>query len=222
MSDNLEDTTHEIVETIAWDPKTKIGKMVKGGEIKNIEEIFAAGKTIKEVEIVDTLLPNIEDRVLEICSVQRMTKNNRKQKFRVTVVVGDKNGHLGLGSGKDVEVRPAIDTGIRDAKKNMIAVKLGCGSWECGCGTPHSLPVTSVAKCGSAMIILKPAPKGVGIVASKTVKSVLELAGIKDVWTFSKGRTRDIYNMATATYKALEGLGEMKNSKELKSMDIQN
>ena len=90
MSDNLEDTTHEIVETIAWDPKTKIGKMVKGGEIKNIEEIFAAGKTIKEVEIVDTLLPNIEDRVLEICSVQRMTKNNRKQKFRVTVVVGDK------------------------------------------------------------------------------------------------------------------------------------
>lgn len=221
MSDYLEDTTHNIAEGMAWEPRTKIGKMVRSGEIKDIEEIFAAGKTIKEVEIIDTLLPTVEDKVLEICSVQRMTKNNRKQKFRVTVAVGDKNGHLGLGSAKDVEVRPAIDTGIRDAKKNMIAVKLGCGSWECGCGTPHSLPVTRIAKCGSAMIILKPAPKGVGIVASKTVKTVLELAGIKDVWTFSKGRTRDIYNMATATYKALEGLAELKNSKEIKSMDIQ-
>ncbi len=203
-----------------WEPKTKIGKMVKAGEIKSIEEIFAAGKPVKEVEIIDMLLPTLEDRVLEICSVQRMTKNNRKQKFRVTVVVGDKNGHLGLGAAKDVEVRPAIDTGIREAKKNMISVKLGCGSWECGCGTPHSLPVTQTAKCGSATIILKPAPKGVGIVASKTVKSVLELAGIKDVWTFSKGRTRDIYNMATATYKALEGLAELRNSEELKATDI--
>ncbi len=205
-----------------WEPKTKIGKMVKSGEIKNIEEIFNAGKTIKEVEIVDMLLPTIEDKVLEICSVQRMTKNNRKQKFRVTVVVGDKNGHLGLGAAKDVEVRPAIDTSIREAKKNMIAVKLGCGSWECGCGTAHSLPVTQTAKCGSAMIILKPAPKGVGIVASKTVKTVLELAGIKDVWTFSNGRTRDVYNMATATFMALQGLAELRNNSELKAMDVEN
>ena len=193
--------------------------MVKNGEIRTIEEIFESGKTIKEVEIVETLIPELEDRVLEICSVQRMTKNNRKQKFRVTVIVGDKKGHLGLGTSKDVEVRPAIDTGIRDAKKNMISVKLGCGSWECGCGTAHSLPVTRRAKCGSAEIILKPAPKGVGIVASKTVKSVLELAGIKDVWTFSKGRTRDVYNMATATYLALEGLAELRNSEELRALD---
>jgi small subunit ribosomal protein S5 len=205
-----------------WDPKTKIGKLVKSGEIKDIEQIFEAGKPIKEVEIVDMLLPNMEDKVLEICSVQRMTKNNRKQKFRVTVVVGDKNGHLGLGAAKDVEVRPAIDTSIREAKKNMIAVKLGCGSWECGCGTAHSLPVTMRAKCGSAEIILKPAPKGVGIVASKTVTTVLELAGIKDVWTFSKGRTRDVYNMATATYMALKGLAELRNTEELKAIDVQN
>ncbi len=208
-----------VIGASAWEPKTKIGKMVKNGEIRTIEEIFESGKTIKEVEIVETLIPELEDRVLEICSVQRMTKNNRKQKFRVTVIVGDKKGHLGLGTSKDVEVRPAIDTGIRDAKKNMISVKLGCGSWECGCGTAHSLPVTRRAKCGSAEIILKPAPKGVGIVASKTVKSVLELAGIKDVWTFSKGRTRDVYNMATATYLALEGLAELRNSEELRALD---
>ncbi len=208
-----------VIESAAWEPKTKIGKMVKAGEIRSLEEIFESGKPIKEVEIVDMLIPGIEDKVLEICSVQRMTKNNRKQKFRVTVVVGDKKGHLGLGAAKDAEVKPAIDTGIREAKKNMIAVKLGCGSWECGCGTAHSLPITKSAKCGSAQIILKPAPKGVGIVASKTVKTVLELAGIKDVWTFSKGRTRDVYNMATATYMALEGLAEIRNSDELKALD---
>lgn len=205
--------------SMSWEPKTKVGKLVKAGSIKSIEEIFESGKPIKEVEIVDMLLPSLEDRVLEICSVQRMTKNNRKQKFRVTAIVGDKNGHVGLAAAKDVEVRPAIDTVIRVAKRNMISVKLGCGSWECGCGTPHSLPVTQKAKCGSAEIILKPAPKGVGIVASKTVKSVLELAGIKDVWTFSKGRTRDVYNMATATFMALKGLSELRNTEELKAMD---
>lgn len=200
-----------------WVPKTKIGKQVKSGEIKEIEQIFASGKPVKEVEAVETLLPNLEDKVLEIISVQRMTKNNRKQKFRVTVAVGDRNGHVGIGMGKDVEVRPAIETGIRDAKKNVISIRLGCGSWECNCGTPHTLPLTESAKCGSAEVLLKPAPKGVGIVANKTVKTVLELAGIKDVWTFSRGRTRDVYNTATATYKALKKLSEIRNIGELKA-----
>ncbi|MCL4553438.1 MAG: 30S ribosomal protein S5 [Candidatus Marsarchaeota archaeon] len=194
-----------------WEPKTRMGQQVKAGQITAIEQIFASGKPIKETEIVDTLIPGIEDKVLEIASVQRMTKNNRKQKYRATVVVGDRNGHIGIGVGKDVEVKPAIDTGIRDAKKHMISVYLGCGSQECNCNTQHSLPLRLSAKCGSAHIILKPAPKGVGIVASDTVRSVLELAGVKDVWTFSRGRTRDIYNMALATYLALSQLYELKN-----------
>lgn len=195
----------------SWNPRTKIGKQVKSGEVKSLEEIFARGKPVKEVEIVDALIPNMEDKVLEIISVQRMTKNNRKQKFRVTVVVGDRNGHVGVGSGKDVEVRPAIETAIKDAKKNVISVNLGCGSWECDCGTRHSLPLQTSAKCGSSQIILKPAPRGVAIVASETVKSVLELAGIKDIWTFSKGRTRDVYNTAVATHMALKKISELKN-----------
>ncbi len=189
--------------------------MVKAGTIRSIEEISAMGKTIKEVEIVDMLLPNLQDKVLEIISVQRMTKNNRKQKFRVTVVVGDKNGHVGLGVGKDVEVRPAIESGIRDAKKNMISVNLGCGSWECSCGTKHTLPLTIRSKCGSAQIILKPAPRGVGIVAGKTIKSMLELAGIADIWTYARGRTRDVYNVALATHKGLKAVSEIKNSEAL-------
>ena len=204
--------------TASWVPKTKVGELVRSGAIKSIEEIFASGKTIKEVEIVDTLLPNLEDKVLEIISVQRMTKNNRKQKFRVTVAVGDRRGHMGVGVGKDVEVKPAIEAAIRDAKRRVITVKLGCGSWECSCGTPHTLPLRERAKIGSSEIILKPAPRGVGIVAADTASHVLELAGVKDVWTFSRGRTRDVYNTALATYTALKKVSEMKNSEALKAL----
>ncbi len=203
-----------------WEPKTKIGQQVKAGTITSLEQIFATGKPIKETEVVDTLLPGMEDKVLEIASVQRMTKNNRKQKFRATVVVGDRNGHIGIGVGKDTEAKPAIDTGIRDAKKHIISVNLGCGSQECECNTPHSLPLRLSAKCGSAEVILKPAPKGVGIVASDTVRSVLELAGVKDVWTFSRGRTRDVYNMSLATYKALAKLYELKNIEALQKPKV--
>ncbi len=200
-----------------WKPRTKIGMMVKSGEITSIEQIFALGKPIKEVEIVDSLLPNLEDKSLEIASVQRMTKNNRKQKYRATVVMGDRNGHVGIGVGKDVEVRPSIQTAIRNAKQNIISVGLGCGSWECNCGTHHSISMITRSKCGSAEIILKPAPRGVGLAASATVRSVLDLAGVKDMWTFSRGRTRDRYNMALATFNALKALSELKNMESLKS-----
>ncbi len=208
----------EYTEENSWKPKTKMGVLVKSGEIKNIEEIFASGKIIKEVGIVDALFPKLEDKVLEIASVQRMTKNNRRQKFRVTVVVGDRNGHVGIGVGKDVEVKPAIETAIKDAKKNIISIRLGCGSWECNCGTNHTLPLTETAKCGSSFVTLKPAPRGVGIVAADTMRSVLELAGVKDVWTYSRGRTRNVYNVAIATYTALKKVTQIKNMQALKAL----
>lgn len=198
-----------------WKPKTRIGQMVKNHEITSVEQIFSMGRQIKEVEIVDTLLPNLQDNVLEIASVQRMTKNNRKQKYRVTVIIGDRNGHVGLGFGKDVEVKPAIETAIKDAKRNIISVDLGCGSWECNCGTKHTLPLTVKARCGSADVIIKPAPRGVGVVASKNIKAVLELAGIKDVWTFARGRTRNRYNAALAAFNALKKLHALKNFEAL-------
>ncbi len=208
----------EYTEEVSWVPKTKIGALVKSGKIKSLEEIFAMGKPIMEVGIVDALIPKIEDKVLEIASVQRMTKNNRRQKFRVTVIVGDRNGHIGIGVGKDTEVKPAIETAIRDAKKNIISIRLGCGSWECNCGTQHTLPLTETAKCGSSFVTLKPAPRGVGIVAADTTRSVLELAGVKDVWTYSRGRTRNVYNVAIATYTALKNVTEVKNMQALKAL----
>jgi small subunit ribosomal protein S5 len=198
----------------AWVPKTTIGKMVKNKEITSIEQIFALGKPIKEVEIIDSLM-QIHSDVIEVASVQRMTKNNRRQKYRVTAVVGDMNGHVGVGTAKDVEVKPAIASAIKNAKLKMIPVRFGCGSWECSCGTPHSLPIRVHGRCGSSEVILKPAPRGVGIVANKVVKSVLVHAGLKDIWSFSRGRTRDIYNTAMATYEALEEVNNMKNNELL-------
>ena len=201
----------EVFNIGAWQPKTKLGQLVKSGSITSIEQIFATGKPIKEVEIIDALLPGLESKVLEVAKVQRMTKDTRKQKYRATAVVGDRHGHVGVGVGKGVELRPTVDAAIKNAKMHIISVKFGCGSWECNCGMPHSLPVSLSARCGSAEVLFKPAPRGVGIVAGPTAKAVLELSGIKDVWTFSRGRTRDIYNTAVATYNALKKLSEMKN-----------
>lgn len=202
----------------SWTPRTKIGEMVKSKQIATLEQIFEGGKPIKEVEIVDALLPNIENKILEIASVQRMTQNGRRPKYRATVVVGDRNGHIGIGTAKDGEVKPSIDSAIKNAKKKIISVSLGCGSWECSCGTPHSLPLAVRGKCGTAEIWLRPAPRGVGIVAGEVAKQVLEVTGIKDVWSFSRGRTRDKYNIAVATYLALKKISQLKNFDKLKTV----
>ncbi len=199
-----------------WTPVTEMGKKVKAHEITSIEQIFRQGRRIEEKEIVDALLPNLKSEVIDIMNVQRMTKNNRKAKFRVVAAVGDGNGHVGLGTGKDIEVKAAIENAITDAKKKIVPVIFGCGSWQCQCGTEHSLPITVRGKCSSVYVILKPAPKGLGIVASAPVKKMLELAGIKDVWSFSRGRTRSKYNTLMAVYRALLTINSIKNVEELK------
>ena len=196
----------------AWEPRTEIGKRVKNHEITSIEQIFHEGKHIEETEIVDALIPDLKNDVIEIASVQRMTKNNRKMKFRVTAIVGDGKGHVGVGSGKEAEVKAAIDRAVKNAKSNIIPIIFGCGSWQCACGTSHSIPVIVRGKCGSVEVILKPAPRGLGVVASEPVRKMLELAGVKDLWTFSRGRTRAKYNTLIAVYRALRSEGLMKNS----------
>ena len=197
-----------------WAPRTELGREVKSGTVTSIEQIYHDGRKIEESEIIDALLPNLKNEVIEISSVQRMTKNNRKQKYRVTAVVGDMNGHLGVGAGKDVEVRAAIDSAIKNAKSRVIPIMLGCGSWQCLCRLKHSIPFTVRGKCGAVEVILKPAPRGLGVVANKPVKLALELAGLKDVWTFSRGRTRSKYNMLLAVFRALEEINHMKNIEE--------
>lgn len=194
-----------------WVPKTSIGAKVKGKEILSVEEIFALGKPIMEHEIVDFLLPDLEEETLEVSSTQRMTDCGRKMQFRAIVLVGDRKGHFGIGAGKSEEVKPAIELAVRDAKHKIISVPLGCGSWECGCKQKHSIPIQVIGKNGSVKVLLKPAPRGLGIAASKVVKKVLTLAGIKDVWSFSRGHTTTIYNTAMAVSNALDSLNSMRH-----------
>jgi small subunit ribosomal protein S5 len=198
-----------------WEPKTAVGRKVKSHEITSIEQIFHEGKRIEEVEIIDALLPDIKNEVIEILSVQRMTKNNRKMKFRAIAVVGDGRGHVGIGAGKDPEVKAAIDASIKSAKFNVIPIIMGCGSWQCACGLGHSLPVITKGRTGSVEVILKPAPRGLGLVASDPVKKMLELGGVKDIWSFSRGRTKTKWNVLSATYKAILNIGAMKNSEQI-------
>jgi small subunit ribosomal protein S5 len=187
-----------------WIPRTRLGKLVAEGKIKTIDEALASGLPLKEPEIVDILLPELEDDVLEISMVQRMTDSGRRTKFRVTAVVGNRDGYVGIGVGKASQVAPAIQKAINDAKLNIFKVSRGCGSWECGCGGDHSIPFKVIGRCGSVRITLIPGPKGLGIVAGDIAKRVIELAGVKDVWSFTKGQTKTTVNFAKATYEALK------------------
>jgi small subunit ribosomal protein S5 len=187
-----------------WVPSTGLGKAVAAGEIKSIDEVLSSGRPIKEPQIVDTFLPDLEDEVLNIAMMQRMTDSGRRVKFRAVVIVGNRNGYIGFGQGKDSQVGDAIKKAIIDAKMNLIKVKRGCGSWECGCDASHSLPMQVQGAAGSVRVTLKPAPQGIGLVTGNISKKVLELAGIKDAWTFARGQTRTTINFAKATFNALK------------------
>ena len=86
---------------------------------------------------------------------------------------------------------------------NLMKVKRGCGSWECGCGQGHTVPYMVTGESGSVRVVLIPAPRGLGIAAGETSKKVMDMAGIKDVWTRTAGSTRTTLNFAKATYNAL-------------------
>jgi len=187
-----------------WIPRTKLGRLVREGHITSIDEIFQQALPIREAEIIDILLPNLREEVVDINLVQKQTDAGELSKFKVTVVVGNENGYIGIGEGKAREIGPAIRIAIRDAKMNIVPVRLGCGSWECGCGTPHSVPFRVEGKAGSVRVVLFPAPRGTGLVAADTIKVVLRLAGVKDVRSFSKGHTKTTVNFVKATYNALK------------------
>ncbi len=204
-----------------WEPKTRLGRLVKNGEITDINEVFKLGLPIMEPEIVDVLLPDLKEEVLEIRLVQRMHKSGRKVRFRASVVVGNENGYVGIGTGVAKEVGPAIRKAIRDAKLNIVPVRRGCGSWECGCGTAHTVPFKVIGRCASVRVVLIPAPRGVGLVIGDVGKKVLKLAGIKDVWSRTEGQTKTTLNFARATLEALKQTYLMKvNEKFVKNVGM--
>jgi len=186
-----------------WQPKTEIGRAVKEGKITNIVEILRAGRPILEPEIVDALVPNLQQELLHLKIVQKMHKSGRRSKYWALVAVGNGDGLVGVGDEKSREIAMAITKAAKVAKQRLIEVKRGCGSWECGCGRPHSVPFKVTGKSGSVEVTLIPAPRGLGIVAPEIPRAILRLAGIKDVWFFSRGETRTRVNFAYATLEAL-------------------
>jgi len=187
-----------------WKPRTRLGKLILEGRVSSIEEVFTEGLKIREPEIVDVLLPDLQEEVLNINLVQKQTDAGERSRFKSIVVVGNRDGYVGLGSGKARQVRTAIEKGAMDARLNITLVRRGCGSWECACGKPHSLPFLVQGRCGGVDISLIPGPRGLGIVASETAKIILGLAGVKDCWTRSYGSTRTVPSFAYAVFDALQ------------------
>ncbi len=191
-----------------WQPVTRLGRMVQDGEIETMADALDSGLPLKEPEIVDQLLPGLDDEVLDINMVQRMTDSGRRVKFRCVVVVGNRDGFVGYAEGRDDQVGSAIQKAIGIAKLNVIAVPRGSGSWEDRSDRPHSLARRTTGKAGSVTVELIPAPEGLGLAASDTVRAVLELAGIENAWTKSHGNTRTTVNLAKATFNALRNASQ--------------
>ena len=228
----IEPVEEEAVQTIKitadvgrWKPKTELGRKVKSREYTDIDQVLDSGKPILEPEIVDMLLPDMETDLLMIGQskgkfgggsrrvfrqTQKKTKEGNKPKFSTYSVIGNKDGYVGLGFGKAKETVPAREKALRKSKLNIMKISRGCGSWQCSCKTPHSIPFAVSGKCSSVIVELRPAPKGTGLKAEKEVAKILRLAGIKDVWSRSRGQTRNKINVIEAVIKALHSLSSTK------------
>jgi small subunit ribosomal protein S5 len=209
-----------------WIPKTSLGKKIKSGEIQDIDEILEHGYRIMEPEIVDFLLPGLENILISVGQskgkfgggkrsiwkqTQKKTNEGNKPKFATLAVVGDKNGHMGIGYGKSKETVPAREKAIRNAKLNLIKIKSGCGSWDCYCGDFHSIPFKVSGRCGSVRITLIPAPKGTNLCTEREVQKMLSLTGLKDVYSKTEGQTKTKINLIYACFDALKKLSTTKS-----------
>ena len=191
-----------INENKEWIPITKLGRLVKNKKINSIEEVFYHSISIKEQEIVDYFLGSkLKDEVLKITSVQKQTRAGQRTRFKAIVITGDFDGHVGLGVKTSKEAVSAIRGAIIVSKLSMVPARRGF--WGETEGNWHTVPVKVTGKCGSIRLRCIPAPRGSGIVAGKTPKKLLTIAGYKDVFTSSKGHTRTIGNFAKATFQAI-------------------
>ncbi|MBN1280712.1 MAG: 30S ribosomal protein S5 [Candidatus Thermoplasmatota archaeon] len=197
---------------VIWSPKTRLGKMVHSKQITTMSDALKTGLPLREAEIVDLLLPDVEDEVIDVKMVQRMTDSGRRVKFVITVAVGNKDGFIGLGQAKGKEVGLSIKRAIENAKMNIIQIRRGCGSWECGCKTPHTIPFAVTGKSGSVEVTFKPAPRGIGLATGDVAKKILRLAGVSDCWAFTEGKTKTVVNYAKGVYDALKKNAEMRIS----------
>jgi len=156
---------------------------------------------IKEHQIIKIFIPALKDEVMKIMPVQKQTRAGQRTRFKAFVVVGDFDGHIGLGVKCAKEVATAIRGAINLAKLSVIPVRRGY--WGNKIGLPHTVPTKVTGKSGSVRLRLVPAPRGTGIVSSRTPKRVLQYAGIEDVFTSTKGNTKTLGNTIKATFSAI-------------------
>ncbi|HIH51983.1 30S ribosomal protein S5 [Candidatus Pacearchaeota archaeon] len=207
-----------IAHLAGWVPKTKLGKDVRNGKIKKIDEILDSNQKIIEDEIVDLLLP-IKTDLIAIGhakgkfgggkrrawrQTQRITQEGGVMTFSAMAIVGDENGHIGIGVGKAAETLPARDKATRKAKLNLMKIKRACSAFDCSCDDPHSIPFKVEGKAGSVRVIFTPAPQGTGLVVASELKKLLKMAGIKDIYSKTFGKKRTTFNLIKAAIDALE------------------
>lgn len=159
---------------------------------------------------IDANKLDLEERVVTVNRVAKVVKGGRRFRFTALVVVGDKNGHVGFGTGKAQEVPEAIRKAIEDAKKNMIEVPL------VGTTIPHEI----IGRYGGGQILLKPANAGTGVIAGGPVRAVLELAGVADITSKSLGSSTPI-NMVRATIEGIKNLKRAEDVAKLRNKSVE-
>jgi small subunit ribosomal protein S5 len=208
-----------------WVPKTALGRDVMAKKYANLDEVLSSGRLIQEGEIADFLEPALGQEFINVGQAkgkfgggkrkvskptQKITKEGSVMSFAMISVTGNRNGVVGVGFGKARETVPSREKAVLGAKKNLIMIRRGCGDWGCFCGGSHSIPFAVTGVSGSVSVKLMPAPKGTGLVVEAELKKMLELAGIKDVWSKTFGATKNKNNMMKAGFEALKALQKVK------------
>ena len=152
-----------------------------------------------------------EDKVIAVNRVTKVTKGGRDFRFAATVVVGDKNGHVGIGTGKSREVPDAVKKAIQNAENNMITVSIIDG---------RTISHQAIGGAGAAKVLIKPAAEGAGLIAGGAVRAVLELAGVKDIVSKSLGSNTKI-NVARATMEALNSQHTVEHVAKLRGKKVE-
>lgn len=214
-----------VVEEKVWIPKTELGRDVLAGKFSSMADVIFSGRKIMEPEITEYLIKDLGTDFVNVGqakgkfgggkrkiskATQKKTKEGSKMSFSMICVSGDKKGVVGLGFGKAGETVPSREKAVREAKKNLIVIRRGCGDWGCFCGTAHSIPFTVEGRSGSVMVRFIPAPKGTGLVVESELRKMLELAGVRDVWSRTFGQTKNKINLMKAGFEALKELERVK------------